>query len=147
MISFVVLVAQLFVHIHTRATRNSTVQLRHCERERKLQQFQRSNCHSGRILFQLNFVEEMIESGAESSAEKPPSFGAHRGGGLRLSLFAKEAIASVNETGLLIKVISLLLFITYILTLIWPSLIDVLTVTPGLFWPPHFYIWTAFTFW
>ena len=23
--------------------------------------------------------------------------------------------------------------------------IDVLSVTPGFFWPPHFYLWTAFT--
>jgi hypothetical protein len=60
----------------------------------------------------------------------------------------REFLFLLGNTSLAVKVLSLVLLFLYLLSVILPSthsLLLGLSVTPGYFWPPHFWIWTAFT--
>ena len=61
----------------------------------------------------------------------------------------REVLFLVQSTSLSVRVLSLLLLLLYGLSLLDSSsnnaLVLGVSVTPGYFWPPHFWIWTAFT--
>ena len=60
------------------------------------------------------------------------------------SALIREVVSSLSTTSLAIKLITLTLVIFYALSFN-SGLVVAISVTPGYFWPPHFWIWTAFT--
>ncbi len=60
--------------------------------------------------------------------------------------FVREAAAAFSGASVSVKAVTLCLLITYVGYLIGgDAVVRALAVTPGHFWPPHFWIWTAFT--
>lgn len=62
----------------------------------------------------------------------------------------REVLFLIQNTSLSVKVLSLVLLLLYSLSAVIGSsaansLLLGVSVTPGYFWPPHFWIWTAFT--
>ena len=63
-----------------------------------------------------------------------------------VSAAAREAGAALSGTSLAVKAVSAALVTAYAAGCAAPeAVVRALSVTPGHFWPPHFWIWTAFT--
>jgi membrane associated rhomboid family serine protease len=60
------------------------------------------------------------------------------------NVLMREVFSSLSTTSLAIKLITLTLVLFYALSFN-SDLVTAISVTPGYFWPPHFWIWTAFT--
>ena len=56
----------------------------------------------------------------------------------------KAAVAPLANTSIGVKAVSVIVLLSYCLSYS-ESAILALSVTPGYFWPPHFWLWTAFT--
>jgi len=56
----------------------------------------------------------------------------------------KAAVALLANTSAGVKAVSVIVLLSYILSYS-ESAVLALSVTPGYFWPPHFWLWTAFT--
>jgi len=56
----------------------------------------------------------------------------------------KAAVALLANTSIGVKAVSVIVLLSYCLSYS-ESAILALSVTPGYFWPPHFWLWTAFT--
>jgi len=64
--------------------------------------------------------------------------------GLLSSPLGKAGSALIGNASIGVKVVCLVVVISYGLSYS-ESAIKALSMTPGYFWPPHFYLWTAFT--
>ena len=56
----------------------------------------------------------------------------------------KAVVALLANTSVGVKAVSIIVLLSYCLSYS-ESAILALSVTPGYFWPPHFWLWTAFT--
>ncbi len=92
-------------------------------------------------------------SAAESSSKSSsPAEGSSSGGGgdimvtRTVSAAARESCALLGGASLVVKAVGAALALSYAASCLSPgAVVRALSVTPGHFWPPHFWIWTAFT--
>ena len=61
-----------------------------------------------------------------------------------MPLFFLAAVALLANASASVKSVSVIVILSYCLSYS-ESAILALSVTPGYFWPPHFWLWTAFT--
>lgn len=57
---------------------------------------------------------------------------------------AEGAAAALSQTSLATKAVSATLVLVYLCSFYEP-VVTAVSLTPGYFWPPHFWIWTAFS--
>ena len=62
-----------------------------------------------------------------------------------MCLFFLAAVALLANASASVKSVSVIVILSYCLSYS-ESAILALSVTPGYFWPPHFWLWTAFTY-
>ena len=58
----------------------------------------------------------------------------------------RDVASSLSATSAAVKVVTVTLIVFYGLSFN-SGAVEAISVTPGYFWPPHFWIWTAFTHW
>ena len=61
------------------------------------------------------------------------------------SVCGRETLTLLANTSVAVKIIAGVLIFFYALACYSEDVIEKLSVTPEKFWPPHFWIWTAFT--
>lgn len=62
-----------------------------------------------------------------------------------VSSVLREASSVLTQASLAVKIVIGVILAGYALSLWEDTALRVLSVTPGYFWPPHFWLWTAFT--
>ena len=58
----------------------------------------------------------------------------------------RDVASSLSATSAAVKLVTVTLVVFYGLSFN-SGAVEAISVTPGYFWPPHFWIWTAFTHW